>query len=217
MKIAQPPTIHPLRLDDLADGDPARLTAHAMYEATRFADADVSGADLSGVTFTECALVGLNAHETRFKAARFIETRIERMTAPAFDAARAAFRDAEIDQSRMGSMELYDSEIQSLAVSRSKLGFVNLRSARIKDARFTDCTIDELDLGDAELNRVAFVDCAVGTLQVGSARLRNVDVRGLDVATIGGVDGLRGATISSTQAVLMATVLAEHLGIAVDD
>ena len=31
------------------------------------------------------------------------------------------------------------------------------------------------------------------------------------------LDGLRGATISSTQAVLMATVLAEHLGIAVDD
>lgn len=210
------PAIDPLELGALDDGDSADLVAQGMLDAKRFVDADISGDDLSGVSFTECELVGLTAHETQLRAARFVSTRIERLNAPVFTAARATFRDAEILRSRMGSVELYDGELHDVTITGCKLGWVNLRAARMRDVQFTGCTIDELDLGGAQLARVAFEDCTVETLRLDGARLTHVDLRGLDMHVIAGVEGMKGATLSHSQATLMAPLFAEHLGIAVD-
>ncbi len=209
------PSIDPLDLPDLVDGIVGDLAAHGMFDVTRFADADISGVDLSGISFTECELAGLTAHETQFRAARFVQTRIERLNAPVFAAARATIQDAEILRSRLGSVELYDGEIQRVTVTGSKLGWVNLRAARLCDVQFTGCTIDELDLTNARLARVAFEDCAVQTLRLDGARLVHVDLRGLDMHVIAGVENLTGATLSHAQTVLMAPLFAEHFGITV--
>ncbi|GAA3773919.1 pentapeptide repeat-containing protein [Microbacterium kribbense] len=215
-RTATGPVIEPLTLAGLDDGDAGALVAQGMYDATRYADADISGSDLSGASFTECELAAITAHETQLRAARFVQTRIQRLNAPVFTAARAVFRESELSHSRMGSIELYDAEIQSTAITGCKLGFANLRAARLQDVQFTDCTIDELDLSRAELTRVAFRDCTVDTLRLDGARLRHVDLRGLDLHIIAGLEGMAGATISSTQATLMAPLLAEHLRITVD-
>lgn len=63
---------------------------------------------------------------------------------------------------------------------------------------------------------MAFEDCTVETLRLDSARLSLVDLRGLDMHVIAGVEGLRGATLSHQQAVLMAPVFAQHLGVTVE-
>ena len=210
------PSIDPLELPQLDDGDAADLVAQGMVDAKRFADLDVSGDDLSGLAFSECELTGVTAHETQLRAARFVSTRIERMNAPVFTAARVTVRDAEIQRSRFGSAELYDSEWQGVVIGASKLGWVNLRAARMRDVRFVGCTIDELDLSGAQLSRVAFDDCAVETLRLDGARLTHVDLRGLDMHVIAGIEGMRGATLSHEQAVLMAPLFAEHLGVRVD-
>jgi len=210
------PSIDPLELPDLEEGDVARLETHGMVDATRFEGGDISGQDLSGLAFNECELVGVTAHETQLRAARFVSTRIEGMNAPVFSAARATFRDAEIQRSRFGSAELYDGEFQAVTISGSKLGWINLRSARLHDVRFIGCTIDELDLSGAQLTRVAFEDCSVETLRLDGARLVHVDLRGLDMHIIAGVEGMKGATLSHTQATLMAPLFAEHLGVHVD-
>lgn len=143
------PSIEPLNLVDLDDGDPSDLVSHAMRDGQRYADADLSGQDLTGISFTECELAGATAHETQFRAARFVSSRIERMNAPVFLASRSTFRDAEILSSRIGSAELYDADVQATSITGCKLGWVNLRSARLQDVRFTGCTIDELDLANA--------------------------------------------------------------------
>lgn len=210
------PSIDPLDLPPLDEGDADDLVAHGMVDAKSFADIDVSGEDLSGLAFNECELIGVAAHETQFRAARFVSTRIERMNAPVFTAARATIRDAEIQRSRFGSVELYDAEWQSVVVSGSKLGWVNLRAARLHDVRFVGCTIDELDLANAQLARVTFEGCSVETLRLDGARLTHVDLRGLDMHVIAGVEGLRGATLSHEQTMLMAPLFAEHLGVNVD-
>jgi uncharacterized protein YjbI with pentapeptide repeats len=211
------PAIEPLTLVDHEPGYAGSLVAHGMYDATRYADADLSGAALTGATFTECELAGITAHETRLRAARFVQTRIERMNAPVFTAARCVLRDTEVLRSRMGSLELFDSDLQATAIVGSKLGWVNLRAARLRDVQFTDCTIEELDLANAELTRVAFRDCRVETLRLDSARLTDVDLRGLDLHVIAGLEGLSGAIVSATQATLLAPLLAEHLGLIVAD
>lgn len=94
---------------------------------------------------------------------------------------------------------------------------MNLRASKLLDVQFDRCVIDELDLGEAHVERLAFRDCTLRALRFDHAQLRHVDLRGLDLESISGVDSLRGAVVSSTQAVDLARIFADHLGITVVD
>lgn len=57
----------------------------------------------------------------------------------------------------------------------------------------------------------------LGRLTLRGGGLTDVDLRGLELGAIGGVDSLRGATISSGQLIEFAPLLATHLGLQVRD
>ncbi|GGC81050.1 hypothetical protein GCM10011512_04770 [Tersicoccus solisilvae] len=211
------PRIGELRLPDLTDADPTTIRAGAHHEGNRYPDADLGGRDLSDVVFSECAFDGLEAHETELRGARILETRITRLNAPVLRAPRSTWRDVHVEGSRLGAAELDEAELRSVVVTGSKLTFLNLRAATLLDVRFTDCTIDELDLTGARAERVALDGCTVGTLVVDQARLRHVDLRGADLRILSGIDFLRGAVLSSGQALDLAGAFAGHLGITVTD
>lgn len=222
MKPARPasPRIDALVLTDLVDGDDADLVAGAVVEGRRFAAADLSERDLTGLRVDECEFGGVAAHETRLRGVVIRETLVERLEAPVLHAPRAELRDVVIAGSRLGSVEFIDNRWQSVRFVGCKLGFVNLRGSEIRDVRFTDCDIEELDLGNARAERVAFDGCELRALAVTGATLRDVDLRGLDFAAMSsleGVAGLRGATLDSMQVALLAPSLASHFGIRIID
>jgi uncharacterized protein YjbI with pentapeptide repeats len=213
----KPPRIDEILLDDLVDGEIDELAAGVRVEGRRFRGGDLSERDLTGVTIGECELVGVFAHDALLRGATLTETVVERLEAPVLRAPRATLRDVLVSGSRLGSVEFYENTWQSVRFVGCKLGFVNLRGAEVRDIRFTDCTIEELDLGNARADRVAFEQCDVRSLDVTGARLTDVDLRGLDLAAIAGIDGLRGATMDGMQVALLATTLAKHVGIRVVD
>ncbi|MGG7463003.1 pentapeptide repeat-containing protein [Plantibacter sp. YIM 135347] len=217
--VKKPATIAPrldtIRLQDLLEGDPDTLEAHERYEGYRFDDADLSHRDLAGTTFAECELVNVTAHETELRASGFVETVFDRLNAPIFPAPRSRFRDVVIDQSRLGSAELYEADWQSVHIRNSKLGYVNLRGAKLQDVLFTDCTIDELDLGGATANRVAFIGTEVNSLDLTRATLTHTDLRGLELRRLTGLEGLKGATITEYQVAELAPLFAAHFGVIV--
>jgi uncharacterized protein YjbI with pentapeptide repeats len=71
---------------------------------------------------------------------------------------------------------------------------------------------DELDLGGATLTRVAFEGCRTDRLLLGGSRAEHLDLRGLELDGIEGLDGLRGAVLTGQQVASMAHLLAESLG-----
>lgn len=210
------PLIDELLFGDLREGEPGELRAGARVEGRHFAAADLSGQDVSGIVLSECRFDELTAHGARLRGARLSETAIERLDAPVLSAAGATLQDVAITRSRLGSAELYDAEWRGVRIASSKLGYVNLRGSQLRDVLFVDCAIDELDLGGAVIDRLAFVGCRVGELQLGRARLKDADLRGLDTQAIGGLDGLRGATLSPAQLVELAPLLAREYGIRVE-
>jgi uncharacterized protein YjbI with pentapeptide repeats len=211
------PRIARIVLPELTPADGTGLSAHASHDALRIDGADLDGADLSDMSFTECALHDVSASHTTLRGARFVDTTIERLDAAVFTAPRSHLRDVEIVRSRLGSAELYGSGWQSVHFIGCKLGFVNLRGAELRDVLFTDCTIDELDLGQARATRVAFRSTRVKTLDVTGATLTHVDLRALELEQIVGLEGLKGATLSSFQVGQLAALFAERLGIRVQD
>ena len=212
-----PPRIDEIVLVDLVEGEIGELAAGDRVEGRRYRGGDLAGRDLTGVAIGESELVGVFAHDALLRGAVLTETVIERLEAPVLRAPRATLRDVLVSGSRVGSVEFSDNRWESVRFVGCKLGFVNLRGAEIRDIRFTDCTIEELDLGNAKAQRVAFEQCDVRSLDVTGARLSDVDLRGLDLAAIAGIDGLRGATMDGMQVALLATTLANHVGIRVVD
>jgi uncharacterized protein YjbI with pentapeptide repeats len=210
------PVLSRLVLPGLDPADAEDLAAHAHHDGLALEGADLSGRDLTGATFTECELVGVTAHTTLLRHARLVETRIERLDAPVLDATRSTWRDVELSGSRVGALDIYDAELRSTWITGSKFGWINLRSSTLEDVLFEDCTLEELDLSGVTATRVAFVDCRAGSLALAHARLQDVDLRGLEIGTVGNLEGMSGATLSPEQVTGLAPAFAAHLGIRVE-
>jgi uncharacterized protein YjbI with pentapeptide repeats len=216
-KATKPPRTPELRLPQLDDGDPEDIEADETREAERFTRAQLAGRNLVGATFRECEFLELDLNEAELRSARFVETRIRQLTVPILQAAHSSWRDVIIDESRIGSGELFDTNWKTVVFRACKLGYLNLRGAKVEDLVFENCTIDELDLQDARATRVAFVGCTVGRLDISRGQLADFDLRGADLRAIDGVDALRGVTISGEQLTEFAPFLASYVGLRVDD
>ncbi|WP_295828856.1 pentapeptide repeat-containing protein [uncultured Microbacterium sp.] len=164
-----------------------------------------------------CRVDGVRAAEVSLRYATVAESAWSGWDVPILRTARASWRDLEIDGTRSGSVEAYESTWKGVHFVNCRLGFVNLRGAHLQDVAFTDCTIDELDLGQAKLTRFAAPGSRISQLIVEQSTLQHVDLRGADLDGLAGISALRGATISSLQLQQLAPLLAADRGITVRD
>lgn len=201
--------------EDLPEGDAATLAVDAYRDNERFSSIDLTGHNLTGLTLSECALVDVTVTDADLRAARITDTSLTRLNAPVLRAAHSVWREASIQDSRIGSGELYDAQLSTLLVSRSKISFLNLRGGTLRDVAFEDCLIDELDLSEASARRLAFPGCTIAMLDVSRAHLEHVDLRGARIGGIRGIDSLHGVTVDAAQLIDLAPLLAAHLGIRV--
>ena len=105
----------------------------------------------------------------------------------------------------------------TVLIEDCRLGFANLAGTAMRDILIRGTRIDELDLSGIEAQRVRFEDCRVDTLRLRGGSLSDVDLRGLEMRVVSGVGSLGGATISGEQLTELARLLAEHLGLRVED
>ena len=215
----RPKTIAPrfaeLRLPDLETGDPNRLMADGSVEGERFENVDLSGHRLGGLHVSECELMGLNLGDADLRNATISESRVRQLNAPVLRASCSNWRDVVIEQSRIGSAELYDSSWRGVQFIGCKLGYLNLRGADLRDVSFIDCQIDELDLGGATVTRMLVSDTTIRTLSLVKPQLQHVDLREAQLEVINGIEGLAGTTLNSIQISQLAPVFAARLGITV--
>ncbi|MFB7800934.1 pentapeptide repeat-containing protein, partial [Isoptericola sp. NPDC056134] len=150
----QPPRIAPLIFADLTDTEVLTedWALRTDFDREHLTEIDTAELDLDDVTFTECHVVGWNAHRTNFQGARFLQTRIERLNAPSLRARRTTWREVELLASRIGAAEWYDSDLSQVEISHSKLGWLNLRASHLTDVVLRDSRIEELDLSGATLD-----------------------------------------------------------------
>lgn len=211
------PKVAPLRLAGLSDGAADDLVAGETYDRQRFASPTLRGRDLAGITLSECELVDWEVRDTLLADASLLETRIVRLFATGFRAPRSTMRQLEVDDARIGAVELMEARLRSVVFTDVRLGFVNLRGAALTDVVFRDCVLEGVDVGDASLTRVSFEGCRAGELDLTRAKLKDVDLRGLQVERIRGLEGIAGATLSHLQVVGLAETFAAHLGIHITD
>lgn len=210
-----PPRLDPVRLHDLTDG-PLPDGDDDIVEARRIRDVTADELVLDGLTFTECELASWRVQHLTMATTRLMDVSIRGWGVPVVAAGRLSVRNLEVHESRLGAVDLHDARVRRLLVKGAKLTWVNLRAAELTDVRFEECAFDEIDLSDATATRVAFHDCTTATVSLHNSKLTDVDLQGLEMRTINGLGGLRGATISQAQLSELAPLLAAHQGIVVD-
>ena len=213
----RPPVLTAPDLSRLRDGEADELAAGEMVEDLELAEADLSGADLSAVSLLNCRFSAIFADDTDLTAARLVDCRLERLNSTYLHSPRSTWRTVELTGSRIGAWEFYDADVESVLIEDCRLGFANLAGTAMRDILIRGTRIDELDLSGIEAQRVRFEDCRVDTLRLRGGSLSDVDLRGLEMTVVSGVGSLGGATISGEQLTELARLLAEHLGLRVED
>ncbi|WP_161606341.1 pentapeptide repeat-containing protein [Microlunatus speluncae] len=216
-KEPKPPKISKVTLGELTTPDHRDVLDGDMREGERYVRADFTDRDLDAASFTGCEFDQVQLMGANLRGAHFTGGRWSDVDAPVLRGPRSSWRRMIIARSRIGSAELYESNWRDVTITDSKLGYLNLRGSEWRDVIISDCGIDELDLNDATVTRLAFRNCQVGTLGLNGAKLTDVDLRGADLATINGLAGIAGATISDLQLMRMGPLLARHLQLNVID
>lgn len=211
----KPPQLSELHLDDVAEGAPGELRPGASLTGVSLTLESASPTDLTDVRLDGVRFDRLVTPELRLKGAGLLEVALDALDVPVLDAARTDWSEARLS-GRVGALSLYDSSLRNVHFIGCRLGFVNLRGSELLDVQFTDCTIDELDLGEARCRRVRFTGTRITSLDVPRAALIDVDLRGAVLSSVSGLGHLAGATVTRDQALQLAPLLAEHVGIAVD-
>ena len=213
----RPPVLTTPDLGRLRDGEADELAAGEMVEDLDLVEADLSGGDLSALTLLSCRFSEVFANDTDLAAARLVDCRLERLSATYLHSPRSTWHTVELVDSRIGAWEIYDADVESVLIEDCRLGFTNLVGTALRDVLIRGTRIDELDLSGIDAQRVRFEDCRVGVLRLRGGSLSDVDLRGLEMTVVSGIGSLAGATISSGQLTELAPLLAQHLGLRIED
>lgn len=168
-------------------------------------------------TLIDCDLVWSRVGAVDLMGGRLIDSIVLEPDVDELAGDDSTWRSTRIVDGRIGAAVLARGHLDSLSLTAVRVGYLDLRSASVSDLTMTDCRIDTLDLTGAQLTGARFPRCRIGELVVDHADLSSVDLRGAEIGRIDGVTGLRGATVDPGQLMDLAPLLAESLGIAVDD
>jgi uncharacterized protein YjbI with pentapeptide repeats len=216
------PAPGPRELADLPYAD--ALTPHAGglepgydYDTVHFDKDEFEEPDASGARFLECAFTGVSFTDGRLRRSRFIDAWLKDARITLTDLAETQWVDTTFAGGVVAGVQAFGARLNRVVFAGCKLDSVNFREAQLTDVTFADCLVRNVDFAGAKLRQTKFTGCQLTGTDFSRTSLDRVDLRGSELGLIVGPDPLRGAIISSGQLASIAPVLAEALGIVVDD
>lgn len=218
----RPAVAVPQELTDLPYA--AALTAHSGgledggdYDTVHFDRLDFDDPDASGARFLDCAFTRVSVQGGRLRRSRFSDVWLKDVRITLADLAETQWTDATFAGGVVAGVQAFSARLDRVVFAGAKLDSVNFRDAELTGVTFTNCLLRGVDFGGAKLSRTVFTGCRLTEADFSRARLDQVDLRGSELGLIVGPQPLRGAIISSGQLSAIAPVLADALGIVVDD
>jgi uncharacterized protein YjbI with pentapeptide repeats len=129
----------------------------------------------------------------------------------------ASFHRFEAQNSRLTGLQAGGSFFSEVLYQGCRMDLVNFRFCEFSSVVLKDCDLRGTDFQGSTFKKVRFEHCELEGAQFRQCRVESLDFRSSNVAGLLGVEALKGAIISSGQAVDLSPTLAHALGIAVED
>lgn len=197
------------------DGD---LERDGTYDSAHFDGTELEDVEGGGSGFTECAFSAATLTRGRYRRTRFDDVWLEGVRIVGADLAESGWMDCEFTSGLLAGLQAHGTQMRRVVFHNCKFDSVNLRASALRDVAFANCLLRDVDFAGATLTGVSFPGSTLDGVSLEKAKLAKVDLReaaGLRITS--GVEALKGATISSLQLLELAPVLAQVLGITVDD
>jgi uncharacterized protein YjbI with pentapeptide repeats len=193
------------------------MLAGEEYDSAHFDRLTLDHADLSGSRFLECALTQVSFQGGKLRRARFTDVWLRDVRLTATSLAESAWTGAVITGSVFAGVDAFGAHLRKVILRGCKLDSVNFRGAALSDVVFDNCLLREVDFTGASLTRTAFPGCTLSGTDFTKVTLDTVDLRDAELGLIIDPGSLRGAIVTSGQLAAMAALLADSLGITVED
>jgi uncharacterized protein YjbI with pentapeptide repeats len=195
----------------------ASLASAESYDGAHFDQAELDGADASGSSFLECAFTGVTLQDSRLDRAQFSDVWLHNSRLLGVSLTRTGWRDVTLTGVVMAGIEVFSSLLRRVTFDRCKMEGVNFRDCDLTDVTFNGCMLREVDFGGARITRTSFPGSRLTSTTLTQVTLDRVDLRGAELGLTVDPTSLRGAIVTTAQLIDMAPVLAEGIGIVVDD
>jgi len=182
-----------------------------------FADLDWSERDVTGAEIEECTFGNVNLSGSRLRRGRIRDVRFERCDLANLRALDSSFVRVAIAASRMTGLSWLDDHLREVTFDGCGIDLSSFRATTFDNVVFAGCRMQQADFGDADLRGARFEGCDLSGAQFSGAKMTGTRFARCDLAGIAGVTSMRGAVITSTDAVALALTLAGALGITIED
>ncbi len=193
------------------------LAAGESYDTVHFDHLELDSPAASGSRFLECAFTRVSFQGGQLRRAQFSQVWLQDFRFVATSFAETGWLDATLLQGMAAGVEAPGARLRRVLLRDCKLDSVNFRDAALTDVTFDHCLLRDVDFGGASLTRTAFPACTFSAAIFRQVTMNKVDLRGAELGIVTDVGSLRGAIVSTPQLASMAPLLAENLGIIVDD
>lgn len=192
------------------------LAADGAYDTVRFSELAFDQPRARNARFLECAFTQVSFHGGQLRGARFGDVWLRDVRLTGVDLAETSWLDATVIRGAAAGVSAFGAQLRRVAFHGCKLDSVNFRGASLTEVSFDECLLRHVDFAGAKLTRTVFTRSRLVESDFTGVTLDRVDLRGAELGIIIGPDSLRGATITAAQLADVAPLIAENLGIVVD-
>ena len=200
------------------------LTAHEAglitaetYDGAHVDDETLEDQDGSASSFLECAFTRVTLQQCRLTRARFTDVWLSDARLISTSAPHSSWQDVTFTGAVLAGVEVYAALFRRVTFDHCKLDTVNFRDADLTDVTFDTCVLRNVDFGGARLKRTAFPQSRLAATKLVQTTLDQVDLRDAELGLLADPTSLRGAIVTTAQLIDMAPLLADSIGIVVND
>jgi uncharacterized protein YjbI with pentapeptide repeats len=187
------------------------------FDTVLFEEAEFADPRAANTRFLECAFrrVSISGGKLQRSSLRDVWARDLRLTGTSL--AESHWHEVIMLGSALAGVQVFGAELRNVVFSGCKLDSVNFRQSRLTEVVFDNCLLRDVDFAGATLTRCSFPGSQLVRADLSKVTMDQTDLRTAELGLIIDASSLRGAIISSGQLAHVAPVLAQTLGIEIND
>jgi uncharacterized protein YjbI with pentapeptide repeats len=193
------------------------LQDEGVYLSLEYENVDLADRSVISAEIDQCRFRTVNFGRGEMERTRITDSVFQGCDFANFRVSASSLVRAVLGGSRMTGMSWADGSWQEVTVEGCRMDMSSFRFSRFKNVLFSDCKLIQSDFQAADLRGARFERCDLTGAQFSKAQMEGTRLSDCALDGIGGVTSLRGATVTSRDALGLAYTLASALGILIED